>query len=58
MAEFVKWFMVGMFALGALLTVSSVGKPRSPLTSGTASFVVAVQALYIVLIVVFWSVPA
>lgn len=54
-AEFVKWVIVGMFALGALITITAVGKPRKPLTPGTAAYVVAVNALYIVLIAIFWD---
>jgi hypothetical protein len=54
MAEIAKWFIVGMMALGALLTVSAVGKARKPLTSGTAAVVVAANAVYIVAIVLWW----
>lgn len=54
-AEFVKWLIVGMFALGALLTIAAVGRPRKPMTSGTAATVVAFNALYIVLMIVFWK---
>jgi hypothetical protein len=55
MSEFAKWFLVGAFALGALLTIVSIGKRRQPLTPGTAATVVAVNAIYIVLIIVFWG---
>jgi hypothetical protein len=54
-SEFAKWFLVVMLALGALLTVSDVGKPRTPTTSGTATLTVLFSALYIVLIVAFWG---
>lgn len=53
-AEIAKWFLVCMLALGALLTIAAVGKPRKPLTSGTAAWVVAFNAAYIVLVIVFW----
>lgn len=49
-----KWFIVSMFALSALLTIASVGRPRKPLTPGMAAGMVAHSVLYIVLIVVFW----
>lgn len=55
MSEFVKFFLVGMFAMGALLTVGLVGKPRKPLTSGTAALTVFFNAVYIVLILAFWG---
>jgi hypothetical protein len=54
-SEFAKWFLIVMLALGALLTVSGVGKPRTPTTSGTATLTVLLSALYIVLIVAFWG---
>jgi hypothetical protein len=53
MSEFAKWFIVGMMALGALLTVSAVGKARKPLTSGTAAAAVLFNAVYIVAIVLW-----
>lgn len=58
MAEFVKWFLVGMLAINALLVVASVGKPRRTLKPSDAVAVVVFQAFYIVLIVAFWTVPA
>lgn len=58
MAEFAKWFLVGMLAINALLVIAAVGKPRRTLKPSDAVSVVVFQALYIVLIVVFWTVPA
>jgi len=50
-----KWCLVAWLTLGALATISIVGKPRKPLTSGTAAFIVAVCAIEIVLILAFWG---
>lgn len=49
-----KWVMVSMFVIGALVTVNSVGKPRRPVTPGTAAWVLAVNAAYVVLIILLW----
>ena len=50
-----KWFIVGLVALSSLLVIGSVGKPRKPITPGSAATTVAINALFIVLIVVFWD---
>lgn len=58
MAEFAKWFLVGMLAINALLVIGSVGKPRRTLKPSDAVGVVVFQTLYILLVIVFWPVPA
>lgn len=55
MAEFAKWLIVGFLALGALLTVASVGKPRKPLEPGVATVTVLVNALLIAAILAYWG---
>lgn len=52
--EFAKWLVVAFLLLGALSTVYMVGKPRKPITPGTAVVVVAMQAIIITLIISFW----
>lgn len=47
MAHFVAYFLIGFIAVGTLLTVAAVGKPRRPLEARTASFVVLISALEI-----------
>jgi len=42
------WFLAVFFALNGVLVAGSVGEPRKPLTSGTAAFVVVLDALLIV----------
>lgn len=49
-----KFFIVGWLALGAMLSIATVGKPRKPLTPGTAAVSVALTAGLIVLIVLTW----
>lgn len=41
------WFVVAWWILNAVVTVAQVGKPRKPLTAGTAAAVVAIEALFI-----------
>jgi len=35
------------FAVGALLTISLIGKPREPLTAGSAAITVLINAAFI-----------
>lgn len=49
-----KWLIIGFIALGALLTVTLVGKPRKPLTPGAAALTVLVCAVEIVAICIWW----
>ena len=46
-AHTILYVLVVLVALSALLTVSQVGLERRPVTPGTASLVVLVNALYI-----------
>lgn len=55
MATVVKWVLVGWLAMAALLVVGAVGKPRKPLTSGTAAVAVLLNALEIVAIIAYWG---
>lgn len=55
MAEFVKWLMVAWLTLGALLTITVIGKPRKPITSGMAVAIVITMALEIVAILAYWQ---
>lgn len=47
MAHLVAYFLVGFIAVGTLLTVAAVGKPRRPLEARTAALVVLISALEI-----------
>lgn len=49
-----KWGMVSLMAFAAMMTITAVGKPRKPLTSGAAATTVAVNALWITAIVTLW----
>lgn len=40
--------LIALQAVGLLATVSSVGKPRRPLTGGTAAAIVAISSAVIV----------
>jgi hypothetical protein len=48
-----KYFLIGLFAVGALLTINSIDEPKNPTTKGSAMFVVIVDALIIIGIVKF-----
>lgn len=47
------WFLAGWFLLGAVVTVSQVGKPKKPTTAGVAAGVVVIDALIIAGIFLF-----
>lgn len=49
-----KWFIVGMFTVGAFIVINAIGKPRQPLTTRAASIVVAWNAFYVTAIVLWW----
>lgn len=53
--QIVKWTICGFMALGALLTVGSVGKRKTPTTGGIAAFVVIVDAAMIAAIAAWWD---
>lgn len=55
MAEVVKWIFVGWLVFGTVVTITQVGKPRKPLTGGTAAFVAVFCALEIVAILAYWE---
>lgn len=42
------WILAAYLAVGALLAVASVGKPKQPLTGGTAAVVVLIVAAEVV----------
>jgi hypothetical protein len=46
----VMWIVVAILALGALVSVATVGKPRKPMTGGAAALVVIIDAALIVAI--------
>jgi hypothetical protein len=52
--QFAKWGMVGLMAFAALMTIVAVGKPRKPLTGGVAATTVAMQAVWITSILIWW----
>jgi len=56
MAFIAKWLIVTMLAAGALAIISTVGKPRKPNTGGSAAVSVAIIALEILAIVMWWHV--
>jgi len=45
--NWVAWALVGFIALGSLLAVSIVGKPRTPLTGLTAAVVLVLNGLQV-----------
>lgn len=54
--DIVNWLdylLVSWFALGTLLTIHLIGKPRKSITSGDATAVTAINAALIVLVVLF-----
>ena len=57
MGEIVKWVLIGWSVFGSLVVVTQVGKPRKPLTGGTAAFVVAYNALMIAAVLTWWGQP-
>jgi hypothetical protein len=53
-AFIVKWAIVALLVIGALLAITQVGKPRKATTPGIAAISVALCALEIVGIVLLW----
>jgi hypothetical protein len=51
----VKWAFIALTAVGAVMTVANVGKPRKPITGGTAAGVVVLNALIIVAVIAYWG---
>lgn len=49
-----KICIVGYIALGALLSVAMVGKPRKPTTPGVAAGVVLICSLEILAVLYWW----
>jgi hypothetical protein len=54
-SEIVKWTLVGWCAFSAIVVITQVGKPRGPLTGGTAAFAATCCALEIVGILAYWG---
>jgi hypothetical protein len=54
-SEIVKWFIVFWLALGALLTIGQIGKPRKPLQPSVAVISSLITAGLIMLVIVFWG---
>ena len=48
---FLFYFLIWWAALGAIATIGMIGKPRSPITPGSAVATVLIQVAFIVLIV-------
>jgi hypothetical protein len=53
-AEWTHTTLAVFFGLGALLTISTVGKERKPTTGGVAALTVLVQALIIFALLYWW----
>lgn len=53
MSQLVKWTLVGLFTVNALLTVKDVNRPRKPITPGIATIVVAIAALLVTGIIIY-----
>lgn len=49
-----KWIIIGWVALATITVVALVGKPRKPITPGTAAVIVALNAIQIVAMVIWW----
>jgi hypothetical protein len=50
----VKWGLVAMWVLEAVVVVAVVGKPRGPVTPGLAALTVAINAAFITLTLAYW----
>jgi len=48
----VKWILLAYYALSVLLVVRSVGKPRQPITGGSAAFVIVIAGVLAWLVVI------
>ncbi len=46
------YIITGILVFGTLSTVKSVGKPRKPLTGGTAAMVVLINGVFITVFIV------
>jgi len=40
------WFLTAWFLLGAVVTITSIGKPRRPITANQAAFVVLINMVF------------
>ena len=49
------WFFVGLYALNILFQILMIGKPRQPITPGSAALGSVISAIYIVLLLMFWG---
>lgn len=47
LAHFIIYAMLGLVVVGALVTISVIGKPRGPVTPGLAVYVTIVSALQV-----------
>jgi hypothetical protein len=54
-AELVKWLLVALLVVNAAGAVLSVGKPREPITPGSALRVVVVNMLVVAAVFAFWG---
>jgi len=50
MSVVMAWVVSGLFLVGMLLSITSVGKPRKPITAGQAAFVALVDVVLIALV--------
>lgn len=50
MSVVMAWVVSGLLFAGMLLTITSVGKPRKPLTAGQAAIVALVDVVFIALV--------
>jgi hypothetical protein len=44
----VDWFLIGWLALGTLVSIGQIGKPRKPLEAGTVVLVTIINAAIVV----------
>jgi hypothetical protein len=50
-----KWIMVALMAFGILFRIVNAGKPRTPYpTGGQLAFTTAIDAAFIVAIIMWW----
>jgi hypothetical protein len=54
MADIVKWLIVAWLAIGALLTIGSIGKPRKPIEPSTAVIGAVLTTGIIVAVIAYW----
>ena len=48
-----KWIIIGWIALGALMTIANIGKPRKPLEPGQVAVMSLINAAFITAVIIW-----